>query len=379
MIASGDRSHFGLAGQINDGKCRIGARVLILLLGARFSGELIMNRSSFLIRGLASTLACFLCLSATGAEYCLRPDNKYRAQTNSVVRCSTPAGWKGWKDDPSSQQRIKQFGDAYSRGWVGKMVVFHQPDCKEGPECPYLGLDTRSRDSRGQPDLEAGLRDFLNEREQPQDLSPRKPPCVVVSRVASFHIENSGDLTIWQIRCPSGSQRFATLLAQRDVLVTIDLGGPDIKDIVPKLDSLKELARSVRITDASLVAPDIIEIDARLSDGAIRRQLLQLTPLGTLRERVYRLLQRPRLPDDLHRDNGNLWTQIGSYSGPASRQRVQVKEYRLPTGEKIRQHISDFPVLPPAIAVRVFWKFDKEGKLRDIEIKREVIEFKPKR
>ena len=254
------------------------------------------------------------------------------------------------------------------------MVLFHQADRKEGPECPSLGLDTRSRNSRGQPDVESGLRDFLNERAQPQDLSPRKPPCVVVSRVGSFHTDNSGDPTIWRIRCSSGDQLFVTFLALRDVLVRIELGGPDVEHIAPNLDSLKELARSARSTDASVAIPDIIEIDARLSDGAIMRQLLQLTPLGTLREKVDRLLQRPRLPDALHSDNGDLWTQIGSYSSPASRQRMQVKEYRLPTGEKIRQHISDSPTLPPTIAVRAFWRFDKEQRLRDIEIRRQKIE-----
>jgi hypothetical protein len=375
MIASGGRSQFGLAGKIKDGNCRIRARVLSLLLGIRFSSELIVKSSSGVIRGLAALLACSTCLSAESAEYCLRPNKRDGTQADSVVCCSTPTGWQGWKDDPRGRESMKNL-DAYSRTWLGKMVVFHQPDCMKGPECPYLSLKTTGRDSRGQLDVEAGLRNFLNEFEQPQ--GPRRPPCVVVSRFGSFHTDNSGDPTIWRIRCPSGKQLFVTLLALRDVLVTIDLGSPDIEDIVPKLDSLKELAQSARITDASLALPDIIEIDARLSDGAIRRQLLQLTPLGTtLRERVYRLLQRPRLPDDLHRDNGDLWTQIGRYSSPASRQRVQVKEYRLPTGEKIRQHISDPPTLPPATTVRAFWKFDKGGKLRDIEIRREAIEIKP--
>jgi len=82
--------------------------------------------------------------------------------------------------------------------------------------------------------------------------------------------------------------------------VTIDLGARDIKEVVAKLDSLKELARSVRITDPSLALMDIVDIDAaRLSDGAIKQQLLQLTPLGTLRERVDDFLQRPRLPEEL--------------------------------------------------------------------------------
>jgi hypothetical protein len=34
--------------------------------------------------------------------------------------------------------------------------------------------------------------------------------------------------------------------------------------------------------------------------------------------------------------------------------------------------------LPPSTIVKAFWKFDRARKLRDIEIKREVIEFKPK-
>jgi hypothetical protein len=327
---------------------------------------------SFSAWSLAALLSCLTCLPVRAAEYCLGP-----YQGNSVVCCSTPTGWEGWKDDLHQRDSMKQL-DVYTRAWLGKLVSFHQPNCKEGPECPYLGLDTKGRDSRGQPDVEAGLRDFLNEREQPQDLSPRKPPCVVVSRVGSFHAENSGELTIWRIRCPSGDQLFVTLLALRDVLVRIDLGGSDIKDIVPKLDSLKELARSVRITHASLAVPDVIEIDAsRLSDEAIRKQLLQLTPLGTLRDKVYDFLQRPRLPEELHWDQGDLWTQIGRYSSVSARKRPP-KEYRPPTAEEIRRHISDLPTLPPTIAVQAFWRFDKEQRLRDIEIRREAIEIKPK-
>lgn len=132
----------------------------------------------------------FTFLSAQAAEYCLRP-----GKGNSVVCCSTPAGWQGWKDEPNYEDRIKRL-DPLSKGLLQRLVPFHQPNCKKGPECPYLALDTRGRDSRGQPDVETGLRDLLNESEQPQDLSPRNPPCVVVSRFGSFHIENSGVLTI---------------------------------------------------------------------------------------------------------------------------------------------------------------------------------------
>jgi hypothetical protein len=327
---------------------------------------------SFALWSLAGLCASFNSLPVHAAEYCLGP---YKG--NTVICCSTPAGWLGWKDDPHLRDRMKQ-SDEYTRAWLGTFVDFHQPNWKQGAEGPYLGLDTRGRDSRGQPDVQAGLRDFLNESEQLQDLSPRRPPCVVVSRFGSFHTENYGTLKIWRIRCPSGRQHLLTLLAQRDVLVRISLDGPDIKDIVPKLDSLKELARSVRITDASLAVPDVIKIDAaRLSDDAVRKQLLQFTPLGTPREKVYDCLQRPRLPEELHWENGDLWTQIGSYSS-LSRRRERPKEYRPPTEEEIRSQISTHPNLPRTTTVKAYWKFDKERKLRDIEIKREVVEVKPK-
>jgi RHS repeat-associated protein len=259
-------------------------------------------------------LACFISLSVHAAEYCLGPGKKDGTQAETVVCCATPTGWEGWKDDPPYRDRIKQL-DPYSKGFLQRFVSFHQPDCKQGPECSSLSLDTKSRDSQGQPDVEAGLRDFLEESEQPQDLRSSVPPCVVVSRFGSFHTENSGDLLIWRVRCPSGSEHFVNLLAQRDVLVTIDLRAPNIKDIVPKLDSLKELAKSVRILDARLALPDIVEINIdHLSDKAIKQQLLQLTPVGTPMEKVYDLLQLRlaespgfgKVEQGLHWDKGDL-------------------------------------------------------------------------
>jgi hypothetical protein len=308
----------------------------------------------------AGVLACFICLSIRAAEYRLRPGKKDGTQADSVVGCSTPGGWQGWKDDSRYPDRIKQL-DSYSKGFFNTLVSFHQPNCKEGRlECPYLSLKITARDSRGQPDVEAGLRDFLEESEQPQDLSPRGPPCVVVSRFASFHTENSGDLTIWQIRCPSGSEHFVTLLAQRDVLVTIDLRARNIKEIVPKLDSLKELAQSVRILDARLALPDIVEINIdHLSDTAIKQQLLQLTAVGTPMEKVYDLLQLRleespgfgKVEQGLHWDKGDLWMQLGSYPKPGRF----------------------------ATMVKAFWRSDSQHKLRDIEIRRSVSEYKSKR
>ncbi len=293
----------------------------------------------------------FTFLSVQAAEYCLRPGK------DSVVCCTSPAEWQAWKDDPDYQDRLKRL-DAYSRTWFQRLVSFHQPNCKQGPECPYLALDTRSRDSRGQPNVETGLRELLDESEQLQDLSPRKPPCVVVSRFGSFHIENSGEVTIWQIRCPSGSQSFVSLFAQRDVLLTVQLGGANIKDLVPKLDSLKELARSVRVDDVSVTLPDLVEIDAvGVSDEAIRQQLTQLTPVGTPMERVHEVLEwrfRPKgnqqisRLENLHWVKNNLQMEIDSYPNAG----------------------------PSATVVQAFWKSDKQHKLREVEIRRHVIEYK---
>jgi hypothetical protein len=311
---------------------------------------------SFALWSLAGLCASFNFLPVRAAEYCLRPGNQDGTQADSVVCCTTPAGWRGWKDDPRYPDRIKRL-DPYSKGFFNRLVSFHLPNCKQGPECPYLSLKVTARDPRGQPNVERGLRNLLDEKEQPQDLSPRKPPCVVVSRFGSFHTENSGEMTIWQIRCPSGSQELVTLFAQRDVLVTIEFGAPDIREIVAKVDSLKELARSVRIADASLALPDIVEINAgRLSDEAIRQQLLQLTPVGTPMDNVYELLQwrlvkgGPQVidPGETHWIGGDLQEQIDSYPNPGRF----------------------------ATVVEAFWRSDKQHKLRDVEIKRRVVEFK---
>jgi hypothetical protein len=134
---------------------------------------------------LAPLLFWFTCLSVQGAEYYLSPAKKDRTQVETVVCCSSRAGWQGWKDDPHYRDRIKRL-DPYSKGLLQTSVSFHQPNCKQGPECPYLALETRGRDSRGKPDVRQGPSDFLSEREQPQDLSPRNPPCIVVSNCVVF-------------------------------------------------------------------------------------------------------------------------------------------------------------------------------------------------
>jgi hypothetical protein len=341
---------------------------------------------SLSVSSVVGLFICFIFLAAEAAEYCLLPSNEGGKDADNIVCCSTPAGWEGWKDDPKhlagTQELLK---DPLTRALFEASIWFFPSDCvaedrfrKKTPECSSLTLEARGRDSRGQPDVETGLRNFLHESEQLQDRSPRKPPCVVVERFGAFDTENSGVLMIWQIRCPSGSQHLVTLLAQRDVLVTIDLGAPDIKDIVPKVGSLKELARSVSIIDASLALPDIVEINInQVSDAAIKQQLLQLAPVGTPMEKVYEVLQS-RLYREAHRSNGDLWTQIGTYSGHVAGRKAPPKEFRPPTAGEIRRHISDPPALPPTTIVKAVWKFDNERKLCDIEIRREVVEFKPK-
>lgn len=309
---------------------------------------------------LAALVACSACWSLQAAEYCLRPGKRDGTQADSVVCFTSPTGWEGWKDGSHYRERIKRL-DAYSKGLFNTLVSFHQPNCRQGPECPYLSLKVAPRDSHGQPDVEEGLRDFLNQSEQPQDLSPRQSPCIIVGRYGSFHTENSGDATVWQIRCPSRSEHLVALLAERDVLVTINLAAPDIKEIAPKLDNLKQLARSVRITDANLALPDLVEIDVhQLLDPAIEQKLLQLTPLGTPMENVYDVLdwrlwpkESPRIgmSGKLHWIDGDLQVQLGSYHNPGLSTTVVV----------------------------AFWKFDKQHKLRDVKVRRQVIDHELKR
>jgi hypothetical protein len=322
-------------------------------------------------------------LSAQAAEYCLRPDREDGTQANSVVCCSTPAGWEGWKDDPHYWDGIEGFNKELLESEHRLRVSFRQSNCKNALECAGLTLDSCGRDSRGQPDVEQGMRDFLRQLQQHQDV--RHHPDPSVTRFDSFDPRNSGVLTIWQIRCSFWNDYFVTLIAQRDVLVTIYLEAPDIKDIVPKLDSLKELARSVRITAASLSSPDIVKIDVpRLSDETVRQQLLQLTPLGTPMEKVYEFLQsrlykdtlEPQKPEELHWVNGDLYTQIGSYSNPITNPESPVPTISPTTDEELRLQPSVPKTLPSTTIVKAFWKFDKGRKLRGVEIRRHVIEYK---
>src|SRR5437867_4245759 len=107
------------------------------------------TRRAFILIGL---LTCITCMLTNAAEYCLRPSNKEWTQAYSVVCCSTPAGWYGWKDDPGGYPDYLKKSFPLSKSYFNRILPFHQPSCKAGPECPFLGLRTAARDARGKSD-----------------------------------------------------------------------------------------------------------------------------------------------------------------------------------------------------------------------------------
>src|SRR5437660_1344260 len=140
--------------------------------------------SSFPAWAAAGLLTCFWSLPVRAAEYSFVPDKMNGTQASSAVVCTTPTGWQGWKDDPhywdsmsaSNRQLVES---AHSQG-----VSFGQPNCKTGPECASLILDTIGQDSRGQPDLTRGMRNFVRELQQHQDVRRDPDPCI--TRFGSF-------------------------------------------------------------------------------------------------------------------------------------------------------------------------------------------------
>jgi hypothetical protein len=329
---------------------------------------------------LAALFACFTCASGQSAEYCLRPGKEDGTQASNVVCCTTPAGWQGWKDDPHYWDGVKGLNRVLLQGELTSRVFFTQPNCKDRRRCVKLGLITWAGDFGVQVDIKAGLRDFLQQIEQSIDSQPSD-----VTQISSVNTPNAGSLTIWEFRSSRERNYIGALFTQRNVFVGIYLEAPDTTDIATKLDSLKELAWSVQITDARSASPDIVSINVGLPDSAIREQLLQVTPLGTPEGEAYRFLKSPRfytaalMPEragELHNVNGDFWVEIGHYSNPLPT--GPRPKYFAPSEQEIRSQISAPTTLPPTTIVKAIWKFDKQRKLRDIEIKREVIEVKPK-
>jgi hypothetical protein len=329
---------------------------------------------------LAALLACFTYGSTQAAEYCLRPGKEEGKEASSVICCTTPAGWQGWKDDPHYWDGIKGLNRVLLQAELTSRVLFTQPSCKDRDRCPKLGMVTWVGDSGGQVDIKAELRDFVQQIEQSTDSEPSD-----VTQLSSVNTPNAGSLTIWEFRSSRERSYIGALFSQRNVFVGIYLEGPYTTHIATKLDSLKQLAQSIRITNVRSASPDIISIDVRLPDKEVRAQLLQLTPLGTLQDALHSFVKSPRFyitpqaPEragELHRINGDFWMEIGHYSNPVPS--GPRRKYSPPSEEEIRSQISAPVILPATTIVKAIWKFDKERKLRDIEIKREVVEFKPK-
>lgn len=96
-----------------------------------------------------------------------------------------------------------------------------------------------------------------------------------------------------------------------------------------------------------------IIINVRQSDAAIRKQLLQLTPVSMPIRDVYRFLEfrlhrDSRIvggPEEPHPFSGGLNTHLGHYY----------------------KSLSIFPTV-----VQAFWYFDEQHKLRDIRVRRVV-------
>lgn len=194
-----------------------------------------------------STIGLYVCYATwimssplDAAEYFLFPDMMTGGRTKSKVVCTTPSGWEGWKEQPHywdgvNAESRKMLESAHRVG-----VLFVQPGCRHGLNCPKLEVATIGADALGQPNISSALEYFV-EGLKHQRCGDRNPA------VVRFGSLQAGTLPIWRIDCESDDHHLATFILQRDVVVTIRLSAPNAKQIIDKLDSLKQLARSVRI------------------------------------------------------------------------------------------------------------------------------------
>jgi len=201
--------------------------------------------SSFVNKWILAGLLTYLsCVCGRAAEYAMVPYKMHGTKANVKVLCRTPTGWQGWKDDPHYWDGIKESNRRLVEGEYRVSVSFWLPDCKYGRQCGLLTLETIGLDSPDQARFETGMQNFLKPLQQHQDR--QRDPDPEVSRYAIFDAGALGPLTIWQIRTSFYNDYFLVIIVQRDVVVTVYLYADDVKHIVGKLDSLKELTRSVR-------------------------------------------------------------------------------------------------------------------------------------
>jgi hypothetical protein len=99
---------------------------------------------------------------------------------------------------------------------------------------------------------------------------------------------------------------------------------------------------------------DMVVVNVRQSDGAIRAQLLRETPVGTPAIQVYQFLQ--------HRLRHAPGAEVVGAPGRPYRSTMSVHLGRYFTVESLY-------TFGPMV-VQAFWRFDEHNKLRDIEVRR---------
>ena len=302
---------------------------------------------------LATAVLAAASFSCLAADYSFVPRQLDGGDGTTVISCRTPSGWSGWKDDPSSWKLFRPGDRRLVEGERTVRVSFSLLNCR-GASCPELSLDTAARASPGPPDIKAAVGNTAREL---VDTTAR------VTKVGSFDAGRFGRATIWKVH-RSTDHNFMTVLSDRDVQAIVSLSGPDSGRTLQHLDSLKELARSVRITKGTFTAADMIHINIHQPDAAIRAQLLQLTPFGSAKDDVFRFLDRRLLKDPYRADTTGLYRRgndfevdLGSYNGP------------LNVGQS--RHMESTPFAGITV-VKAVWRFALDQRLRDIEIRRVV-------
>jgi len=311
----------------------------------------------------ACLLACFPALGRA-AEYSFVPVRLDGTKASHAISCVTPGGWQGWKDDPTFWNRLGGFDKRFLQGYNMSAVAFTRRNCTRGTDCERLVLETTARDARGQPDVKTRLQAFLTHLNEHQDSA--EEPAHIVNLLHTFEIKGVGAVPIWEVRSSFYDDYFVSIILLSDVIVTIYLQTPDSEQVRQELGAVKELAQSIKVTNASPLSPDTIRIDVRETNDAIRRQLLTLTPLGTSFDDVYAVLQKRIYKDSLvlgkageiQRVNGALQIQIGNYWDGKSTQKGQAG------GEQTS--------LPAPTIVEAAWRFDNNQKLHEIQIRRYV-------
>lgn len=181
---------------------------------------------------------------ACGAEYELSPRKMDGSKANVAVYCMTPVGWQGWKDDPHYLDGVAGLNRELLEDAHAVSVYFLQQGCKHRPRCPSLSLDTKGLKPGQQVNMHTELESFVRQVEQHQKPEDPDPS---VARFGSFESAASSRWTIWQIHCSFYDDYLLTMTVQDNVLITIYLQAREAKRILGKVDSLKELARSVRV------------------------------------------------------------------------------------------------------------------------------------